>query len=524
MHASATAPRITESSGDSCRAEALNLCPCTEHSNMAPTPAGISQPIHTYADSPTQTATGRRSLLVAIASYGRAQDHFLEQVVAQFRNLDMDCRIVVLSNINKPVAGAEVLVGLPSRDTYSLPFAHRQLFRDHANDFDLFIYAEDDTLVTPANIRAFLDVQQHLRDDEIVGFLRSETSPDGTRFIVSANSHFRWLPDSAFSRGQYHFAKFSNQHSGCFIATRSQLARAIASGGFTVKPRKDRYGMLETAASDIYTQCGLKRVICLTRMDDFIVPHLANKYFRSMGVPALEFTAQATTVDRFLEIAKPTPPLFDPETRAPEFRWSKNLYRPASDELLALVPTSARRVLSVGASMGHDEVELQRRGFEVSAVALDAVFGDVLERRGIKVHRGPMEEVMSAFEGAGFDAVLTADMLHLLPQPTDWLCAAAKVLSPGGEIVGSVSNTSSWLWPIKDWRNGRLRWIRPSYDANGAQPMSERRLGALCRASALSLVAVMPWMDGSPALQRVPAGSIRRKLAPQLLFRARRAY
>ena len=94
-----------------------------------------------------------------------------------------------------------MLVGLPSRDTYSLPFAHRQLFRDHANDFDLFVYAEDDTLITPANIRAFLDVQQHLRDDEIVGFLRSETSPDGIRFIVSANSHFRWLPDSAFSRG-----------------------------------------------------------------------------------------------------------------------------------------------------------------------------------------------------------------------------------------------------------------------------------------------------------------------------------
>ena len=122
-----------------------------------------------------------------------------------------------------------------------------------------------------------------------------------------------------------------------------------------------------------------------------------------------------------------------------------------------------------------------------------------------------MEAVMSAFAGAEFDAVLTADMLHLLPQPIDWLCAAAKLLSPGGEIVGSVSNTSSWLWPIKDWRNGRLRWIRPSYDANGAQPMSERRLVRCAGRAALVGCGDARWMV--PALQRVP-GINTRKLAP----------
>ena len=203
--------------------------------------AASYQTLDLQAATSTVLAGRRPSLLVAIASYGTAQDHFLEQVVAQYHDLDMDCRIVVLSNLDKPVRGAEVRVGLPSRDTYSLPFAHRKLFLECANDFDLFVYTEDDTLITPANLRAFLEVQQYLREDEIAGFLRSETNPDGIRYIVSANSHFRWVPDSAFSRTQYRFAEFSNQHSGCFIVTRSQLARAIASGGFTVEPRVDRY-------------------------------------------------------------------------------------------------------------------------------------------------------------------------------------------------------------------------------------------------------------------------------------------
>ena len=93
---------------------------------MAATLAADQKTIDPDAVSSKAAVTGRLSLLVGIASYGTAQDHFLEQVVAQYRGLDMNCRIVVLSNIDKPVQGAEVRVGLPSRDTYSLPFVHCQ--------------------------------------------------------------------------------------------------------------------------------------------------------------------------------------------------------------------------------------------------------------------------------------------------------------------------------------------------------------------------------------------------------------
>lgn len=490
---------------------------------MEATVAAQNDALGPHAANSAKLVRRRPSLLVAIASYGTAQDHFLHQVVAQFQGLDMACRIVVLSNIDKPVPGAEVRVGLPSRDTYSLPFAHRRLFLECAKDFDLFIYTEDDTLITPDNIRAFLEVQQHLKEDEIAGFLRSETSPEGTRYIVSANSHFRWAPDSGFSRGNYHFAQFSNQHSGCFIATRDQLARAISSGGFTVEPRADRYGMLETAASDIYTQCGLKRVICLTRVEEFIVPHLANKYHGTMGIPVPEFEAQMEALCALGQGGARTASLFNPETSAPGFRWSKHLYQASSKRLIALVPSSARRVLSVGATMGHDEIELQRRGFEVCAVPLDAVFGTTLSRRGLKVHVGRIEDVLAQLGDAKFDVVFAADMLHLVSQPLDWIRALSKLLSPSGEIVGSVSHTSSWLWPIKDWRRGRRRWTRPSFDRNGAQPMSERRLARLCSENSLELADVVPSTEESPGFDRAPWRWARRKLAPKLLFRIRRS-
>jgi hypothetical protein len=138
----------------------------------------------------------RPSILVGIASHGTAQDHFLARVVSEYRKLEMPCRIVVLPNIDKHVEGAEVLVGVPTRDPYSLPFAHRRLFADNLDQYDLFIYAEDETLLTQRNIHAFLDLQQELGDTEILGFMRSETCADGTGYRVDGMSPMRATVDS----------------------------------------------------------------------------------------------------------------------------------------------------------------------------------------------------------------------------------------------------------------------------------------------------------------------------------------
>src|SRR5690242_6563867 len=95
--------------------------------------------------------------------------------------------IVVLSNIPKELPGdVEVLIGLPDpSNPWSLPFAHRALFAERRDRYDLFIYSEDDTLVRQGNIEAFLEASQMLRADEIAGFLRSEVDPAGAMFVSS---------------------------------------------------------------------------------------------------------------------------------------------------------------------------------------------------------------------------------------------------------------------------------------------------------------------------------------------------
>ncbi|HTO02775.1 MAG TPA: hypothetical protein VL069_03690, partial [Opitutus sp.] len=123
-------------------------------------------------------------VLVTIASYGLSHIQFLRQIIRTYQCLPMDVRIVVLSDAPKDLdPNVEVIVGLPSSNPWTLPFAHKAVFAERADLFDLFIYSEDDIGASEANIRAFLDAAPQLATDEIAGFLRYEVAADGTCFL-----------------------------------------------------------------------------------------------------------------------------------------------------------------------------------------------------------------------------------------------------------------------------------------------------------------------------------------------------
>src|SRR5687767_12528184 len=65
-------------------------------------------------------------ILVAIAGYGEKNRRFLEQTIRTYRSLPFETNVVVLSEAPKDLgADVEVVVGLPTRDPWSLGFAHK---------------------------------------------------------------------------------------------------------------------------------------------------------------------------------------------------------------------------------------------------------------------------------------------------------------------------------------------------------------------------------------------------------------
>ncbi len=412
-------------------------------------------------------------ILIAITSYGSANDAYLARITEEYRSLPFETHIAIFSNKYKQVpVGTELVVGLPTENPRSLSFAHKKLFADRANDYDLFIYTEDDILITERNINAFLQLCAILREDEIPGFLLKEISADGSLNYPQAHVHFHWDPSSVCSRGTETCAFFTNEHAASYVLTRIQLQRAIASGGFLVKPYEGRYDMLCSAATDPYTQCGFKKLICISRLDEFSLHHLPNKYIGKFGISGQALRKQVETLLRIGRNGHLPTSLFRPETKLMGMAYSKDYYEPAKKEITRLIPSSTRSVLSIGCGWGATEVRLAEGGLRVFAVPMDPVISSELKGSEVKLVNGSFASVIEQLAGQRFDCLLILNTLHLVEDPVGLLRSFSGFLMDQGQVIVTVPNLSniSVLWK-KMRRDPRVQPLK-RYETSGVHMTS----------------------------------------------------
>lgn len=383
-------------------------------------------------------------VLVAIANHGTKNRHFLDRLLKAYRSMrGYVVDIVVLSNIPKDLgADIEVRVGLPDPDPWSLPFAHKALFADRCDDYDLFIYSEDDTLMEEKNIDAFVEETRVLPDDEIAGFMRYEVDPGGRRYFSSIHSHYHWDTRSVVRRGGSVFAYHTNEHAACFILTRAQLKRAIASGGFLLPPRKGRYDMLVTAATDPYTVCGMRKMVCISRFDDFCLHHLPNVYCGKLGLEEKPGRLMIAKLMTYGEQGQnhPVGPLFQAYPLRDSDPWNKAYHERVREDVLRAVPEAARRVLSVGCGSAANESLLMARGLEVTAIPLDPVIATIGEADGIEMLPADFDLAASLLEGRHFDCIMMLDILQQLDDPVAVIRKYREFLADDGVFLASVPN------------------------------------------------------------------------------------
>ena len=393
--------------------------------------------------NPTSSDSDRPRLrfLVAIASYGRKNDLFLRRIIQKYQSMAMDVDVVVLSEAPKDLGpSVKVIVGLPSPNPWSLPFGHKKLFAENVDRYDLFAYSEDDMEVTEQNVRAFLQATSVLEADEIAGFLRYEVDPAGTLHMPEAHAAAHWKPESVRLRKGWTIAEFSNEHAAFYLLTQSQLRQAIESGGFLREPYEGRYDMLCAAATDPYTNCGFRKVICISVLDDFLIHHLPNRYVGQLGLPLSELKEQIKTLMDISAGKHPASTLCAAESKLMNVQWSKDYDEKPSDELLAALPRGGRTVLSVGCGSGATEAKLIQRGMTVTALPLDSVIGVVAAHLGVEMIYGAWEEGMSQLTGRKFDCVLISNLLHLQPDPAHFLERCAQFVSENGMLLVSGPN------------------------------------------------------------------------------------
>jgi 2-polyprenyl-3-methyl-5-hydroxy-6-metoxy-1,4-benzoquinol methylase len=416
-------------------------------------------------------------ILVAIASWGTKNDPYLARLIQEYGSMSFDVDVVVLSNLPKPVGpGAEVLlVDLKGKNPWTLPFAHKKIFAKHLNDYDLFIYSEDDTLITESNIRAYLKACAVLEGNEIPGFFRFERGTDGQINYPEVHGPFHWDCRSVRRRKDHVFASFTNEHSACYVLTRGQLERAINSGGFLVEPHREKYDLICSAATDPYTQCGFEKVIGISSLDDFLVHHLPNTYVGSpFGVDDPELRSQIQCLVRIAQNGHRPTPLFPVESKLMANRFSKNCYEKVEREIIDVIPPGTRTLLSVGCGWGVTEAWLVEQGLRVVAVPADPVTASSARAKGVEIVEGNIATARKKLEGEQFDCLLLLDVLHLIQDPSAVMSAFVPLLRVGATVIVRVPKVLRFTTVYRAIRGDQRLSELGNYEKTGVHFTSRR--------------------------------------------------
>jgi len=412
---------------------------------------------------------------------------------------------------------------MPTKNPWSLPFGHKQIFADRLRQYDLFIYSEDDILITERNVEAFLWATSVLSRDEIAGFLLMELGPDGSKNYPQAHGPFHWDVKSVKSADGHIFASFTNEHSACYLITQDQLQRAIDSGGFLVGPHEGRYDMLCSAATDPYTQCGFTKLTCISRFSDFELHHLPNNYVTKFGTSGSRLEKPIDVLATLNGDRGPSS-LFPSETKILGSRFSKDYYEPVRKDVVAAISATSQSVLSLGSGAGETGACLVSQGKRVVAVPMDSVISAGLESRGVEVMKGDLSTVRNALAGQHFDCVLLLGGLHLVQDPVEVLRSFVPMLHTGSQLILTVPNLSKVSVAIGRLRRDKRYVGLGDYDRTGVHVTSAKSVRRWISSAGLRVekfIQVVP--QGSRVAPRTGLEVLDSLFASEFIVAARRS-
>jgi hypothetical protein len=170
---------------------------------------------------------------------------------------------------------------------HGLVFEPRQYILDHLDEYDYFLYNEDDIFISKESLQFAIEVNENLIQHNIqynVGFLRYELENNIPEFVDLAPYNSVHLGGNGVTdiiryitniKNQYYFNAW-NPHSGNFLLSREQVKLLHANGYFTTYPQATYCGILESGATGFNDT--VRKFTPVQDYKKLMVHHMSNKY------------------------------------------------------------------------------------------------------------------------------------------------------------------------------------------------------------------------------------------------------
>lgn len=127
-------------------------------------------------------------------------------------------------------------------------------------------------------------------------------------------------------------------------------------------------------------------------------------------------------------------------------------------DVLAYVPSTARRVLSTGCGAGVTEGELVKRGVNVVGIELNPVAAQRARSRGLTMVDGDATQIARGISAHSFDCMIYADVLEHIADPVAVLRSHVSMLEPHGRVIISVPNFRHYEVLLELFVRGHVRY------------------------------------------------------------------
>jgi hypothetical protein len=222
-------------------------------------------------------------ILSTIACYVGNENIYLKPVVDELKKVS---DVVVLSPEVINIEGVKTEIRNKSLG-HSLVFEPRQYILDHIEEYDYFLYNEDDIFISEESLKFAIETNEKLIQHNIqynVGFLRYELENNIPEFVDLAPYNSVHLGGNGVSdiiryvtniKNEYYFNAW-NPHSGNFLLSKEQIKLLYKNNYFSTVPKATYCGILESGAT------GFNEVIVkYTPIENYkklMVHHMSNKY------------------------------------------------------------------------------------------------------------------------------------------------------------------------------------------------------------------------------------------------------
>jgi hypothetical protein len=285
------------------------------------------------------------NVLVVVVAFDFSQIPHLEEVLDSYQDLcaaGANVDLIIHSTVAYPVTLIDMynsritcerfsvtVVLKPSSLRLHLVDCHREVFYEKIDEYDLFIYTEDDIRVTPTAVATYMvetrrietmlaGNAQHKPSDFNVGIVRYEYNypanvvmDDNTRHATQNVTRVYWehsgfdrpvVPNAVVplkqevSELQDRYVSMRNHHQGMFLATRDLLkawkVRGPACDFATVRDRPGRGNQPSEGTQRVWMSsqmlyggrhCNVQQILPKNKFGALTVLHLPNKNYRRVG-------------------------------------------------------------------------------------------------------------------------------------------------------------------------------------------------------------------------------------------------